>query len=64
MDGIRWRADGVPGAGRDPTGMFIIHDPDVYLRQAVADVDGAQTLHGEVEVLDQDQSSTRHYLLG
>lgn len=62
MDGIRWRADGVPGVGRDTIGMFIIHDPDVYLWQAVTDVDGTQTLDGEVEVLNQDQS--RHYLLG
>ena len=51
MDGIRWRADGVSGLGRDPIGIFIIHDPDVYPRQAVADVDGTQTLDGEVKDL-------------
>ena len=56
VDGIRWRANRVPGVGRNPIGISIIHDSDVHLRQAVADVDGTQTLDGEVEVLGQDQS--------
>lgn len=48
LDGIRRRADGVPGAGRDPTGLLTVYDPDVHLRQAVADVDGTQTFDGAV----------------
>lgn len=46
--GIRRLTHGFPGTRRDPTGLSAVHHPDVHLRQTSPDVDGSETVDGEV----------------
>lgn len=52
LDGIRRRTNGIPSPGRNPARLFTIHDPDVHLREAGADVDSPEALDGEFLISD------------